>query len=107
MQGERKKIIRFALDYDIEDVNTYAGYKGDLIVKISTKDIKVAGNILEFARSLNILDVVVKQNMDLIMYEIYCVTEDKNVYHLKTEEIFNEVHSDHARKDPWDGKRIK
>ncbi|MFY9142848.1 hypothetical protein [Sulfuricurvum sp.] len=107
MQSERKLIIQYALKYEVEDINTYSGYKGDLIVKITTKDIKTAAEIQKFARTLNILEVVIKQNMNLVMYEVYCVTEDKNVYHLKTEEIFNEVHSDHAVKDPWGGKRDK
>lgn len=105
MQSERKKIIRYALDYEIEDINTYSGYKGDLIAKIVTKDLKAAVELQRYARSLNILDVVVKHNPNLEIYEIYCVTKDSHVYHLKQEDIMEEVHSHHPKKDIWNGSK--
>lgn len=105
MQAERKKIIRYALDYEIEDINTYSGYKGDLIAKIVTKDLKAAVELQRYARSLNILDVVVKHNPNLAIYEIYCVTKDSHVYHLKEENIMEEVHSHHPKKDIWNGSK--
>ncbi|MDD2781041.1 hypothetical protein [Sulfuricurvum sp.] len=106
MQTERKKIIQYALDFDIEDINTYAGYKGDLIVKITTKDIHAVASIRHFTDELEIKEVVVKQNPHIEEYEIFCVTPDKEVYHLKTEDTMNEIHSKHApKKDIWSGSK--
>jgi len=100
MQEERKQILRFALNYNIEDVHTYSGYKGDLIVKITTKSKDVLSEIRKFALSLGIKEVVIKQNPGIVQYEIYCVTEDENVYHLKTEDIMKDIHDTHS-EDGW------
>jgi hypothetical protein len=107
MQTERKKIIQYALDFEIDDINTYSGYKGDLIVKITTKDIHAVVAMRKFAMDLNIKEVVVKHNPHLLEYEIYCVTPDTEVYHLKTEDVMEEIHTQHPVKDPWEGKREK
>lgn len=76
MQEERKKILQYALNLDIKDVHTYSGYKGDLMVKIITKEEKVVTAIQEYALSLEIKEVVVKHNVD---YELYCVTAEEVV----------------------------
>jgi hypothetical protein len=102
MQSERKKIIGFALDYEIEDINTYAGYKGDLVVKIVSKDIDTIAEIQRFASGLDVLDVVVKHNPHLMIYELFCVTEDKEAYHLKNEKF---EHKEHSKHDVWDKTR--
>lgn len=106
MQDERKKIIQYALDFDIEGINTYAGYKGDLIVKITTKDIHAVASIRHYTDELEIKEVVVKQNPHIEEYEIFCITPDKEVYHLKTEDLKDEIHGKHAPKnDVWNGSK--
>lgn len=106
MQLERKKIIRYALDFDIKEINTYAGYKGDLIVKITTSDMKAVTEIRKYANSLDIKEVVVKQNPHLLEFELFCVTPDKEVYHLKEEEeIVEAMHIKHPVKDIWNGSK--
>jgi uncharacterized membrane protein YkoI len=86
MQISRKKIIDDALTYDIEDVSTYSGYKGDLIVKITTKEKASMIAIRKFALNLGVLDVVLKHDPNTLLYEIYCVTEDENGYTIKVDE---------------------
>lgn len=93
MQVERNKIIRYALDFNIEDVNTYSGYKGDLIVKITTKDKDVVIAIRKYAISLGVEDVVVKHNPNLVLYELYCVTANEAVYHIKIEDLMHDINS--------------
>lgn len=105
MKEERKKIIRFALDFDIQDVHTYSGYKGDLIVKITTKQRDALSAIRSFALSLGIKEVTIKQNVDMHNYEIYCVTADEHVYGLKNIDITHEIHAEHPIHDPWDKKK--
>lgn len=99
MHEERKKIIRYALDFDIENINTYSGYKGDLIVKISTKKKEAVLAIRKFALSSGIKDVVIKENTNIKQFEIYCITSDENVYDLKIKELLGELHADHSSKD--------
>ncbi|HEX5710739.1 MAG TPA: hypothetical protein VFX68_05275 [Sulfuricurvum sp.] len=105
VKEERKKIIRFALDYNIQQISTYSGYKGDLIVKIVTKDKDALSAIRSFALSLGIKEVVIKQNMNMNNYEIFCITHDEDVYMLKTVDILDKVHSNHEIEDLWDGKK--
>ena len=101
MQGERKKIIRFALDYDIVDVHSYPGYKGDLVVRITTKERDAVLAIRKYALSLGIKEVVVKENKDVLQYEIYCVTEDEGAYHIKNKDILDDIHAKRMVKDVW------
>lgn len=103
MQGERKKIIQYALNYEIEDVNTYAGYKGDLVVKIVSKNLEAIAEIQQYAHALAFLDVVVKHNPHLLIYELFCVTKDKEIYHVKEEKF---EHKEHLKNDVW-GKVIR
>jgi hypothetical protein len=100
MQIERKQIIRFALDYDISEVHTYSGYKGDLIVKIATKGKDAMMAIRKYALSLGIAEVVVKQNPAGFEFEIFCVTADDDVYHIK-DDNFDKTDHDHYVEDSW------
>lgn len=102
MQEERKNIIRYALDYNIIDVHTYPGYKGDLVVRITVKDKNDVLAIRRYALSLGIKEVVIKENKDVVQYEIYCVTEDEGAYHIKEVKDLDEVHARHIIKDIWD-----
>ena len=103
MQEERKQIISHALKYNIDNINTYGGYKGDLIVKITTKDKEVMMEIRRYALSLGILEVVVKHNPNIVAFEIYCVTKDEDVYNIKLEdEKEHEKEGEHF-EDVWSG----
>lgn len=73
MQDQRRKILQYALNLNIKDVHTYAGYRGDLMVKIITSDKGVMNAIREHALSIGIKEVVVKHSLD---YVLYCVTVD-------------------------------
>lgn len=101
MQAERKQIIQHALNYDIHDVHTYSGYKGDLIVKITTSDKDVVMAVRKFAISLGVDEVVVKQNPALQEFEIYCVTADENVYHLKADDEHEDRDHNNYVEDNW------
>lgn len=98
MKEERKQVIHYALQYNIDDINTYSGYKGDLIVKITSKDKNVVLDIRHFALSLGMSEVVIKQNPHLLNYEVYCISQDENVYGLKP---------GHSRDDDADHSNYK
>lgn len=89
MDEERKKILQYALQYNILDVHTYSGYKGGLIVKITTRDPNVVDAIETFALSLSTVDEVVVKTNHLMQFEIFCVTKDNDVYELKIKSKFN------------------
>ncbi|WP_345991242.1 hypothetical protein [Sulfurimonas sp. HSL-1716] len=101
MQQERKQIIQHALGYDIHDIHTYSGYKGDLIVKITTSDKNAVAEIRKFAISLGVEEVVVRQNPSIQEFEIYCVTVDENVYHLKEDEEHEDRDHNNYVEDSW------
>lgn len=83
LQEIQKQIIRFALDSEIDSINTYSGYKGDLIVKILTKNKNDVLEIRKYARSIDVKEVVIKEKLDTKQFEIYCVIEDHNMYNLR------------------------
>ncbi len=100
MQGVQKDIIRFSLDYNIVKIDTYTGYKGDLVVKIAVKDKEAVLAIRRYAIDLGIKEVVIKENKDVVQFEIYCITEDEGAYHIKEAKALDEVHTKHIT-DVW------
>lgn len=106
MQAKRKRIIEHALQYEIEDINTYSGYKGDLILKITTKEKASMMAIRAFALDLGVLEVVLKHNPDTLIFEIYCVTEDANVYTIKVDENHIKEKGEHT-DDVWSSTVMK
>jgi hypothetical protein len=101
MQEERKKIVQFALDLEIEELRVYPGYKGDLIVKITTKNKEALMKVRKFALSLELLDVIIKQNTNLALYEVYCVTEDDDIYHIQSNNLLKDVDDFHPDNSEW------
>lgn len=80
MQAIQKQIIRYVLDFQIDALTTYAGYKGDLILKIVTKNRDDVIKIRKFALDLRVKEVVIKEKLETKQYEVFCVTADKGFY---------------------------
>jgi hypothetical protein len=81
MDEIRKNLIRKSLDFDIIDVRSYLGYKGDSIVEITTMDNEVTKAIESIAGILG-LETVIKQDT-LQIYKIFCIEEATDIYELK------------------------
>lgn len=81
MSQVRKDIIKFALGFEIKDIRTYAGYKGDLLVEIMATDPEVIQTIKKWAENLG-METVLKENQMTMIYELYCITPDEEVYGL-------------------------
>ena len=77
-----QKIIQTFINNDIKDINTYGGYKGAYILKITTKHMPLAESIALYCESIG-GEAVIKENKHLIIFEIYCIAEDSSVYTLK------------------------
>lgn len=83
MSDDRKDMIRYAMQYDIKDIRTYSGYKGDLLIEITLFDAGTLERLKIHAISLG-METAVKSNMDLGVFELYCITPD-NIYQLMDE----------------------
>ena len=81
MNDKQKKVIRHALDYDIIDIRSYRGYKGDLLIEITTMEKDAAEALKKIAEIVG-LEVEIHQNI-LSIYEIYCIYPSESVYDLK------------------------
>ncbi len=81
MANERKEIIRRALEFDIVDIRTYSGYKGDLLVEITTMDPGVSKSIENIAKILG-MKTATKQDI-LSVFQIFCITPSAEGYDLK------------------------
>lgn len=83
LQEIQRKIVHFAIDLDIDSVNTYAGYRGDLIVKMLTKNKEDVLEIRKYSLEAGAKEVVIKEKLDTAQFEIYCITADDGVYTLR------------------------
>ena len=81
MNDERKEIIRQALEFEIIDIRSYTGYKGDLLVEITTVDPDVTLSLKKIAESLG-MEVVIQKDI-LTIYKVFCITPSSNTYDLK------------------------
>ena len=81
MDDDRKKIIRTALELDIIDIRSYRGYKGDMLIEVTTmspdvvRTIKVAAEVLNF-------EIVIQKDI-IALYKIFCISPSDNIYELK------------------------
>ena len=81
MEPIRKDIIKFALNFDIKDIRTYSGYKGDLLVEVTAMDITVLKSIQIWTEEQGI-KTVIKENPMTGLHELFCITPDEEVYTL-------------------------
>lgn len=81
MDNKRKELIRKAIDFDIIDVRSYAGYRGDLLVEFTTLSQKTVLSLKRLAESMG-MEVVVKQNA-VMLFEVYCISLVEDIYKLK------------------------
>lgn len=81
MDGSRREMIRRALDLDIIDVRSYAGYRGDMLVEFTTMSEETVQSLKIIAEDLG-LEVTVRQD-PLQRYQVYCIAVTEDIYGLK------------------------
>jgi len=81
MSDQRKEIIRQALKFNIVDIRSYTGYKGDLLVEITTMEPDVITSLKKAAEALEFETVIQKDIISL--YKIFCISPSSNTYDLK------------------------
>jgi hypothetical protein len=82
MNEVRKEMIRFALKHNIRDIRTYSGYKGDLLVEITTLDADLLPVLIAHAEYLG-MKTALKVQPSTQIHELYCIMPDEEVYGLK------------------------
>ena len=81
MSDHRKEIIQQALKFNIVDIRSYTGYKGDLLVEITSMEPDVIQSLKKAAEALK-FETVIQQDI-ISLYKIFCVSPSSNVYDLK------------------------
>ena len=81
MDMNRREMIRKALEFDIIDVRSYAGYRGDMLVEFTTLEKDTVLSLKKIAEELS-LEVTVRQD-PLQIYQVYCIAVTDDIYGLK------------------------
>ncbi len=81
MSDQRKEIIRQALKFNIVDIRSYTGYKGDLLVEITTMEPAVITSLKKAAEALE-FEIVIQKDI-ISLYKIFCISPTSNTYDLK------------------------
>ena len=81
MSDQRKEIIRQALKLNIIDIRSYTGYKGDLLVEITTMEPDVIKSLKKEAEALK-FEIVIQKDI-ISLYKIFCISPTSNIYDLK------------------------
>lgn len=81
MDERRREMIRKALEFDIIDVRSYAGYRGDMLVEFTTLAKEAVLSLKKIADELG-LEVTVRQD-PLQIYQVYCIAITEDIYGLK------------------------
>ena len=85
MDNDRKEIIRTAIELDIIDIRSYRGYKGDMLIEITTMSPDVVRAIKSTAETLH-FEIVIQKDI-ISLYKIFCISPAMNTYELKEEFI--------------------
>jgi len=81
MDDDRKEMIRRALEFDIIDVRSYLGYKGDSLLEIITMHSDVIQTLKKTAEEMGFDTVVQKDTID--EYKLFCIKPATDIYDLK------------------------
>ena len=81
MDESRREMIRKAIDLDIIDVRSYAGYRGDMLVEFTTMEKDTVSALKKIAGELG-MEVTVRQD-PLQIYQVYCIALTEDIYGLK------------------------
>ena len=83
MSDERKAYIRKILEYDIIDIRTYVGYKGDLIIQVTTMDPVTVHALKDLALEMGFETAATKDLLSV--FKVYVIAPADNTYALKEE----------------------
>lgn len=85
LQAEMKSVIKYAIELDIDYLESFLGYEGDKVLKITTKSKAVVDLIESYAKNL---DLDCKYEYEISGehgpgYNLFIGVEDTSVFKLK------------------------
>lgn len=86
LQSSMKSIIKYAIELDIDYIQSFLGYEGDKVLEFITKKKEVADLIATYTKNLD-LDCKVEYEISgkyAPCYNIFIGVEDPSVFKLKT-----------------------
>ena len=81
MSDKRKSYIKKALEYDIIDIRTYVGYKGDLIIQVTTMDPLAVHALKDLAMEMGFETAATKDVLSV--FKVYAIMPTDDTYTLK------------------------
>ena len=79
---QQKALLKEFIDQNIYSVDTYYGYKGDVILRIRTASETLVSSVISYCQQNNIESNTLK-NFNLALYEVFIIGKDKDIYSLK------------------------
>jgi len=85
MVEKMRKVIKFAVDQDIDYLETFLGYEGDEVLKVSSKSKHAIDLIESFLKQIGLeykaeFDISAKHNPS---YNLFVGVEDPSIFKLK------------------------
>lgn len=82
-----KSVIKYAIELDIEYIETFLGYEGDNVLRITTKKESVLKLLKTYLKNLDLdyKDTFDMEGRNYGYYSIYVGVEDPSVFRLKRE----------------------
>ena len=87
MKQKHRDIIRTFIDDDIRELCVYSGYKGGIVLKISTISVDFVNRLQDYCMSIDV-ECNVKHNRNLAAYDVFCVVDDDEIYCIKDNTLF-------------------
>ena len=85
LKAQHIKVLKeFLEEPELNDLHSYTGYNGGIVLRLRTKCEKLLGKVWEFCE-LNQIEVSQKFNHNLGNYEVFIIAPD-DVYQLKPKE---------------------
>lgn len=83
--SELKNIIKYAIELDIDYIETFQGYEGDSVLKITTKSESVLKNLENYIKNLGFIfkSEFDKSGRHTGSFVIYVGFEDDSIFKLK------------------------
>ena len=90
LQENMKSVIKYAIELDIDYIESFLGYEGDKVLEITTKSKAVADLIEAYAKNLDLdcrseYEISGKHGHG---YNLFIGVEDSSVFKLKKEKNF-------------------
>lgn len=79
---EMKDVIKYAIELDIEYLETFLGYEGDKVLKVISKSGDVINKIGAYLENMG-LTYKAEYNVDTQRHELFVGVEDPSVFKLK------------------------